>query len=71
MGREITVMCVCVFVCVQKDTQKLRWHDVELKIDLSVKVLCTTTNLIRVVKLHVGLLNSPQGGQSSRGCWGK
>ena len=64
-------VCVCVCVYGQKNTQKLRCHDFELKIDLSMNVLCTTTNRIRVVKLHVGFLNSPQVGQSSRRCWGK
>jgi len=36
-------VCVCVCVCRQKDTQKLRWHDVELKTDRSMND-CTLHN---------------------------
>jgi len=39
----VCVCGVCVCVCRQKDTQKLRWHDVELKTDLSMND-CTLYN---------------------------
>jgi len=37
-------VCVCLCVYRQKDTQKLRWHDVELKIDLPVNECAIQNN---------------------------